>query len=100
MIKIRRFSLSFLIVLALLFLKAPVCHANIPLIFRGLGRTLISVFEIPRAMVEHSGKVMFPFGIVTGAVEGSVRTVFGTLGGVLDVAQGAAPLAKYLVFFI
>jgi len=38
---------------------------------------------------------MFPFGIVTGALRGTVQMVGGIVGGVVDVARGGAPNAKY-----
>ena len=75
-------------------------YADVGLIFRGVGRTFISIFEIPRTILEHSTQVIFPFGIVTGALSGTIRTVMGTLGGIADIATGAAPYAKYMVFFI
>ena len=51
---------------------------------RGAGKILGGVFAIPKAMLQDSGRVMFPFGLVTGAVD-----------GVVDVARGGAPYAKY-----
>jgi hypothetical protein len=79
---------------------AGTAHANNALILRGLARTVTSAFEIPKTMISHSRKVVFPVGIVTGAVEGSLRTVVGTVAGALDIAQGAAPYAKYMLFFV
>ena len=67
---------------------------------RGVGKTLFSVVEIPKSIVEDSKKMVFPVGIVTGTVKGAFRTVVGTLGGVLDMAYGAMPYAKYALFFI
>ena len=62
---------------------------------RGAGKFLGSVFAIPKAMLQDSGRVMFPFGLVTGAVRGTVQMVGGIVGGAADVAQGSAPYAKY-----
>ena len=62
---------------------------------RGVGKIFGGVFAIPKAMLQDSGRVMFPFGIVTGAVRGTVQTVTGVLGGTFDIARGAAPYAKY-----
>jgi len=67
---------------------------------RGVGRIVYSLFEIPRSVVAHSQQVVFPFGIVTGTVDGAVRMVGGTLAGTVETAAGAAPYAKYLIFFI
>ena len=62
---------------------------------RGTGKIIGSVFAIPKAMLQDSGRMMFPFGLVTGAVRGTVQTVTGVVGGVTDVARGGAPYAKY-----
>ena len=64
----------------------------------GLIKAVSSVFYIPIEMIKDSGQILFPFGLVTGAVKGSVKTVGGLLGGAFDIARGAAPYAKYLVF--
>ena len=79
---------------------APARADGTALIFRGVARTVFSVFEIPKSILQDSTRVIFPLGIVTGAITGSVRTVVGTLGGALDIARGAAPYAKYALFFI
>ena len=71
---------------------------NLGLIFRGVAKTVGAVFEIPKAMLVDSTQVMFPFGLLTGAVNGTFRTVGGAVGGALDMARGAAPYAKYLIF--
>ncbi len=68
---------------------------GIDLIFRGVGETLFSVMEIPQGMMQGAVRNGFPFGLVTGAVGGVVRTVMGTLQGGADIARGAAPYAKY-----
>jgi len=98
----KRLRLSFLIVMvAGILLAAPPAYAdNLGLLVRGVAKTVGAVFEIPRAMIEDSGRVMFPFGIVTGAVTGTVKTVGSVLSGALDIAQGAAPYAKYAILFI
>jgi hypothetical protein len=62
---------------------------------RGAGKIVGSVFAIPKAMLQDSGRVLFPFGLVTGAVRGTVQTVTGVVSGVVDVARGGAPYAKY-----
>lgn len=84
----------------LLFLKIiPSIYAsdgnNMALIFRGVARTLFSAVEIPCAILQNSSRTPFPFNIVTGTVAGAFRTVAGTVGGVADMARGAAPYAKY-----
>ena len=62
---------------------------------RGATKIIGGVFAIPKAMLQDSGRVMFPFGLVTGAIRGTVQTVTGVVGGALDVARGGAPYAKY-----
>jgi hypothetical protein len=62
---------------------------------RGASKIVGGVFAIPKAMFQDSGRVLFPFGLVTGAVRGTVQTVTGVVGGVVDVARGGAPYAKY-----
>lgn len=68
---------------------------NAALIMRGLAKTLSAPFAIPGSMIADSSRVMFPLGIVSGAIRGSLKTVAGTLGGVFDIARGSAPYAKY-----
>ena len=87
--------------LPLLVLSPQPAHADsMGLLFRGVARTLFSAFEIPRSILEDSTRVMFPFGILTGTINGTLRMLTGTLAGGLDIARGAAPYAKYAVFFI
>ncbi len=40
----------------------------------------------------------FPFGILAGALRGTVRTLGGVFGGAFNIARGAAPYAKYAAF--
>lgn len=40
----------------------------------------------------------FPFGIIAGALRGTVKTVGGVFGGAFNMARGAAPYAKYAAF--
>ena len=63
---------------------------------RGASKLVGSVFAIPKAMFQESGRVMFPFGLVTGAIRGTFQTVAYTVSGAVDAARGAAPYAKYL----
>ena len=91
------------LILLSLFLRAePPAYAadgdNIALVFRGVARTLFSVVEIPRTIIENPGGVPFPVNIVTGTVAGTVKTVAGTVLGAFDIARGAAPYAKYAIF--
>ena len=91
------FLLAFL--LCLFFFRTSLVYADsVGLILRGLIRTVTAAVEIPRSMLEDSAHLMFPLGIVTGAIKGAVRTVAGTVLGAADMARGAAPYAKYAVF--
>ncbi len=40
----------------------------------------------------------FPFGIIAGAMRGTMRTLGGVFGGAFNIARGAAPYAKYAAF--
>lgn len=62
---------------------------------RGASKLVGSVFAIPKAMLQDSGRVMFPFGLVTGAIRGTCQTVGGVVSGAVDLARGGAPYAKY-----
>ncbi len=94
-----RYFLSMALVAVLFLSVVPIAGADtgedVAYASRGVSRILGSVFAIPKAMLQDSGRVMFPFGIVTGAVRGTVQTVAGVIGGTADVARGAAPYAKY-----
>jgi hypothetical protein len=87
-----------LLVLGVLFASFPVyaqVGEDVAYASRGAGKILGGVFAIPKAMLQDSGRVMFPFGLVTGAVRGTVQTVTGVVSGAADVARGGAPYAKY-----
>lgn len=88
-----------LLFLVLVFLGSSLlpksAHADgIPLIARGIGRTLFSVLQLPKDMIQNGGQA-FPLGLVTGAISGTMKAVAGTLVGAVDIARGAAPYAKY-----
>ena len=69
---------------------------NIALVMRGTAKTLGAALQVPANMMSDSTRVMFPFGLVTGAVKGTVKAVVGTVSGAYDIARGGAPYAKYL----
>jgi len=62
---------------------------------RGASKLVGSMFAIPKAMIQDTGRVMFPFGLVTGAVRGTFQTITGVVSGAVDLARGGAPYAKY-----
>lgn len=90
--------LAFPLVIGALFMSSPVYAGtgeDISYATRGVGKIVGSVFAIPKAMFQDSGHVVFPFGLVTGAIRGTVQTVAGVVSGAVDVARGGAPYAKY-----
>ncbi len=88
--------LFILVMAGLLF--SPIAYADgIPLILRGVGRTIFSVLEIPKDMLINSTRA-FPLGLIGGTLTGVMKAVAGTVVGAADIARGAAPYAKYLVF--
>ena len=96
------FKVFFLVLFLLMLLlqpSTPVQADSIGLITRGIARTFFSAFEIPKAMASNAGQA-FPLGMLAGTLTGSVRMVAGTLMGATDIARGAAPYAKYMIFFI
>jgi hypothetical protein len=98
MMKKPKTFLAFLLVLSV-FLAPSLGYAavgeDISYAARGAGKIVGGVFAIPKAMVQDTGRIMFPFGLVTGAIRGTFQTVTGVVGGVVDVARGGAPYAKY-----
>ncbi len=44
------------------------------------------------------GVQSFPFGIIAGALRGTVKTLGGVFGGAVNIARGSAPYAKYAAF--
>ncbi|MFA5159276.1 MAG: hypothetical protein WC484_02085 [Candidatus Omnitrophota bacterium] len=93
-------ALSCLLLAIIVFLASRSVYASsvgedVSYAARGASKIVGGVFAIPKAMLQDSGRVMFPFGLVTGAIRGTVQTVTGVVGGVADVARGSAPYAKY-----
>ncbi len=71
---------------------------NLGLIMNGVGKTVVAAAQVPQALSRSGGA--FPFGIVNAAMGGSMRALQGALNGASDIARGAAPYAKYMLFFI
>lgn len=67
---------------------------------RGLMSTTTAAFQLPLQLVNSTLTKPFPFGVVDGAVRGTVGTVGQMVGGIFDMGAGAAPYAKYAVFFV
>lgn len=90
--------LVLLLVLGVMLTSSPVfaeVGQDISYAARGVSKIVGGTFAIPKAMLQDSGRMLFPFGLVTGAIRGTVQTVTGVVGGVVDVARGGAPYAKY-----
>ena len=77
--------------LCVFLMAAPAAHADI---IRGLGRIIGGVFAIPISVL--AGTMSGPpiIGTLGGAIGGVFNGVGMVLGGVLDVASSAIPLAK------
>src|SRR5690242_11494513 len=86
----------------LLFLWSAPVHAENPvqdasLVLSGAGQIVGGVLALPIEILR-GGVQSFPFGIITGAIRGTFRTLGGVFGGAFSAAQGAAPYAKYAAF--
>ncbi len=89
-----RFLALILVLFTALVPSAMAESGGIGQIFTGVAKTLYAVVQIPANMIA-GGAQSFPLGIVTGAVAGTFKMVAGTVMGASDIAQGAAPYAKY-----
>lgn len=87
------------VLLTLLVFDSPAFADDIGMILGGTAKLVTTAFQAPFSMLSASGS-NFPFGLVGGVVQGTYSTIMGTLSGATDVARGAAPYAKYMVFFI
>ena len=94
---IRKIPLCLLLAALIFSAPHPAYADSVGLIVRGVARTLVSAFEIPKSMMVGSTQA-FPVGLLAGTVAGSVKMVAGTLMGAVDIARGAAPYAKYALF--
>lgn len=68
---------------------------NIASFAGGFSRILSSTIQLPLKLVNNTMSQPFPFGIITGAVEGTVSTVTTLVSGVAQMGTAAAPYAKY-----
>lgn len=65
------------------------------LLISGVAKTINAAFAIPVGMLSGAARNGFPFGLVTGAVEGTFSAVGKAVSGAADLAKGGAPYAKY-----
>lgn len=68
---------------------------NIASFAGGFQQILSSVIQLPLKLVNNTLTQPFPFGILTGAIDGTVSTVTNLVGGVAQMGTAAAPYAKY-----
>lgn len=70
------------------------------LLYRGTSRVITAPFSGASTMLQQTVTRPFPYGMVTGTLNGTMKIVEGVLSGAIDLARGAAPYAKYLVFLL
>ena len=95
--KMKKTPFILLILLGAGLITLPSAHADVALIAQGLAKTLYAVAQVPASMLAGSTHA-FPFGLITGAVTGTVKMAAGTVMGAADMARGTAPYAKYAIF--
>ena len=64
---------------------------------RGVSRVMKGAVSVPSSLVQDSKRTVFPFGILKGAVRGTLNAIVWAVGGAVDIVRGAAPYAKYLL---
>jgi len=80
-------------------LYSPYVYAGgIGLVFQGVARIVGSVLQVPIHLVSRTAQDPFPIGLVTGTLEGAFYLLAEAVAGTGQIAAGAAPYAKYLVF--
>ena len=91
-----------LLACALFFTLLPNLYAddvqNISYIERGFFRIFTAAFQLPRYLIHKTLTEPPLVGTLDGAVTGAFYTVSYVIGGAFDIARGAVPYAKYLVF--
>ncbi len=97
MMKSVRFLPLTLLILMLLAPQPAFAGGDIGLALRGVFKTVGAAFQVPMGVLSNS-TTAFPFGMVVGAVGGTMKAVSGTVSGAWDIARGAGPYAKYLIF--
>ena len=66
---------------------------------RGFFRILTATFQIPRYLLHKTLSEPIGLGTVDGALTGTYYAVAEVSGGLFDIARGAVPYVKYLLFF-
>ena len=86
--------IGFFIVISIFHSHPAYAADNISLIFSGVAKLIGTALQVP-ATILRSSVTGFPFGIIGGAINGSLQAISGVLGGGMDIARGSAPYAKY-----
>lgn len=96
----KRLSLLLLFVLAVAGLAAVPARAaqDTGRFAQGFYNTTTGALEIPYQIVNSTLTKPFPFGVVDGAVRGTIYSVTKIFGGLFDMGAAAAPYAKYAIF--
>ena len=90
-------------ILGIFFFGSPssVCAddvQNINYLERGFFRIFTAAFQLPIYLIQKTLNGPPIVGTVDGALSGTFYTVSSVVGGTFDLARGAAPYAKYLIF--
>lgn len=86
----------------LLMFFCSLAHAENPIqdagtVAMGASQIVGGALALPVEILKGAGQ-SFPFGILAGAMRGTMRTLGGVFGGAFNIAKGAAPYAKYAAF--
>ena len=73
--------------------------ANFAYMSRGFFRILTAAFQIPRYLLYKTLSEPVGLGTIDGALTGTYYAVAEVSGGLFDIARGAVPYGKYLLFF-
>ena len=73
---------------------------NINYIERGFFRILTAAFQLPIYLVQKTLNGPPIVGTIDGVLTGTFYTISSVTGGAFDLARGAVPYAKYLIFFV
>ena len=72
---------------------------NVDHLSNGFFRILTAAFQIPRYLLQKTLNEPIGLGTIDGALQGAYYAVAEVSGGALEMVRGAAPYAKYLIFF-
>ena len=94
----RRF-IGLIFVALLLFVPIQTnAYAGTQNITVGIAKILYAPFQLPFNIVRDSTGT--PLGPIGGILSGALKMTMSIVSGVVDIATGVAPLAKYGLFFV